>query len=66
MLWHQQTEAVFHRELYRLVECVIYIREDYSKVNQSVVQFIHQILCVSTGDMETDIRVFFGETRRCT
>ena len=63
VLWHQQAETVFRREFNGLVEGVIYIREDHSKVDQSVVQLVHQILGVSAGDMETDIRVFFRETR---
>ena len=40
---------------------MIHVGEDDGKIDQAIVQFIHQILRISAGDMKTDIRMFFNK-----
>ena len=45
---------------------MIHVRKNNGKVNQSIVQLIHQILCISACYVETDIRMLFCKICCCT
>ena len=63
VLRHQNTEAVFCGKLQRLIERVIHVRENHGKVDQPIVQFIHQVLRVTAGDMKADVRMLLEKPR---
>ena len=58
-LRHKQAKMIFGRQLNGLVEHVIDIGKNNGKIDQAVIQLIHQILCISAGDVKAYVRVFF-------
>ena len=43
--------------LRKRAEEMIRLCKDQGKIYQSIIQFIHQILCVAAGHMKTDLRI---------